>query len=409
MSKKLVNCFKGAHIMVNEQKRYILALNGGSSSLKFGLFEDNTGRMEAEGQVDRIGSAKGHFKVRGANGEKWEDHDGEYRDSQEALRELIRWLRNHKDPYPLAAIGHRLVQGGPDHRTPEIVDERLISALEQLLHLAPNHLPASLAIIKICRDFFPDIPQVACFDTAFHRYMPARAMHFAIPRPLWKEGIIRYGFHGLSYEYIMQQLERPTFAGKKEKIIIAHLGNGCSMTAIHNGVSIDTTMGLTPTGGLVMGTRSGDLDPGLLFFLLRKEGMTVDNLENVIDKGSGLEALSGNGHDVRMLLEREASDSNAGEALDIFCYQARKFIGALAAALGGLDTLVFTGGIGENSPVIRRRITEGLQFLGIQLDEKNNKDQKEIISTSISPVMVCAIKTHEEMMIASHTRELIIK
>jgi acetate kinase len=318
-------------------------------------------------------------------------------------------LKNKKDRYPLAAIGHRLVQGGPDHREPEIIDDKLISALEQWVHLAPNHLPASLAIIKNCRDVFPDAPQVACFDTAFHRDMPARALHFAIPRPLWKEGIIRYGFHGLSYEYIMQQLERLTFAGRKEKIIIAHMGNGCSMTAIHHGRSIDTTMGLTPTGGLVMGTRSGDLDPGLIFFLLRQEGMTVDDLENVIDKKSGLEALSGNGHDVQTLLEKEASDPNAAEALTIFCYQAKKYIGALAAALGGLDTLVFTGGIGENSPVIRRRITEGLQFIGITLDERNNKEQKEIISTLNSQVMVCAIKTNEEMMIACHTRELIIK
>jgi acetate kinase len=181
------------------------------------------------------------------------------------------------------------------------------------------------------------------------------------------------------------------------------------MTAIQDGVSIDTTMGLTPTGGLVMGTRSGDLDPGLIFFLLRKKGMTGDVLENMIDKRSGLEALSGNGHDVQLLLERETSDSNAAEALDIFTYQAKKFIGALAAALGGLDMLVFTGGIGENSPVIRRRITDGLQFLGINLDEKNNKEQKEIISTADSPVTICAIKTNEEKMIVSHTRELIGK
>ncbi|HTI08074.1 MAG TPA: acetate/propionate family kinase [Puia sp.] len=394
---------------MNEQKRYILALNGGSSSLKFGLYEDNTCWMEAEGQVDKIGSANGHFKVRDAKGEILKDHEGSYPDTKEALRELIGWLKNQMDRYPLAAIGHRLVQGGPDHREPEIIDEKLISALEQWVHLAPNHLPASLDIIKNCRDVFPGTPQIACFDTAFHRDMPACAVHFAIPRPLWKEGIIRYGFHGLSYEYIMQQLERLTFAGRKEKIIIAHLGNGCSMTAIHHGVSIDTTMGLTPTGGLVMGTRSGDLDPGLIFFLLRQEGLTVDDLENVIDKRSGLEALSGNGHDVQILLEREASDPNAAEALTLFCYQAKKFIGALAAALGGLDTLVFTGGIGENSPVIRRRITDGLQFLGINLDEKHNKEQEEIISTLNSPVMVCAIKTNEERMIASHTRDLITK
>jgi len=391
---------------MNEGKLYVLSVNGGSSSLKFGLYLEPTGWMVLKGQINKIGGSGGHFIISDADGQVLLDRKGDYPDAAAAMRDLIEWLKDGGDRYPLAAIGHRLVQGGPDHRAPELIDDKIISSLEKLIHLAPNHLPASLALIAACRAHFPAIPQVACYDTDFHKNMPAQAKHFAIPRSLWKEGIIRYGFHGLSYEFIMQELGRLVFAGKKDRIIIAHLGNGCSMTAVYHGKSIDTTMGLTPTGGLVMGTRSGDLDPGLLFYLLREKKMSADELEELIDKRSGLEGLSGDGHDVQTLLNKEATDPEAGEALTLFCYQAKKFIGALTAALGGLDTLVFTGGIGENSPVIRHRITDGLQYLGLSLDEKNNATGAQVISSISSRVMVCAIRTDEEMMIARHTIEL---
>ena len=391
---------------MSEIKSYVLSVNGGSSSLKFGLYQESTGWMMVKGQIDKIGGAGGHFSISYADGQILEDRTGSYPEMGAAMQEVIRWLKDRGDRYPLAAIGHRLVQGGPDHRAPELIDEKIISSLEKLTHLAPNHLPPSLALIAICRENFPAIPQVACYDTDFHKDMPLQARHFAIPRPLWKEGIIRYGFHGLSYEFIMQELGRLAFAGKKDRIIIAHLGNGCSMTAVYRGRSIDTTMGLTPTGGLVMGTRSGDLDPGLLLYLLREKNMSADELEELIEKRSGLEGLSGEGHDVQTLLEKEATHPEAAEALALFCYQAKKYIGALTAALGGLDTLIFTGGIGENSPVIRHRITDGLQYLGLALDEKNNTAGNEIISSISSKVMVCAIRTNEEMMIARHTIDL---
>lgn len=387
---------------MQEERSYVLAVNGGSSSLKFGLYETGSLNQELSGQVQRIGDGEGHFEIRDANSKVLADIRKSYPNSGAATAELIDWLRERSTRYPVAAIGHRIVQGGPEHREPERVTKELLQSLEKIIELAPNHLPAEVATIRAFGEAFVHAAQVACYDTAFHREMPEYAQFYPISRVWREEGLIRYGFHGLSYEYILQEL------GKKggERIIMAHLGNGCSMAAVHAGRSIDTTMGLTPTGGLVMGTRSGDLDPGLVMYLLLQKKIPAEQLEQVLTRQSGLKALSGGISDVRELLAREHTDPNAAQALTIFCYQAKKFIGSLAAALGGLDTLVFTGGIGEHAPAIRSRICEGLQFLGIAIDEPLNEAAAETISPASGRVSVRVIPTNEELMIARHTDKL---
>lgn len=383
------------------EKSYLLAINGGSSSLKFGLYASEDLSEELTGHIQKIGSAEGQFDIHGSDGQLLLSIQRTYPDNEAATRELINWLKDQSGRYPIALIGHRLVQGGEWHKGPELITAALLQSLEKLINLAPNHLPAELSTIKAFGDAFEKASQVACFDTAFHRGMPWYAQYYPISQSLREEGLIRYGFHGLSYEYIVQELVNVD----NKRIIIAHLGNGCSMAATQSGKSIDTTMGLTPTGGLVMGTRSGDLDPGLLLFLLLQKKITPEDVEDMMTKHAGLEALSGGTSDVQMLLEKEAKDPMAAEALTIFCYQAKKFIGALSAALGGLDSLVFTGGIGENAPSIRRRICEGLQFLGIQIEPALNESGQKTISAASGQVKVQVIRTNEELMIARHTQK----
>lgn len=416
------------------ERSYLLAVNGGSSSVKFALYEAGSLHLELSGHIQKIGAPKGHFEIKDAAGKTLIDQYKPYPNNGIAIAQLIDWLKGASGRYPMSAIGHRVVQGGRQHSAPEIITPATIRSLEELIVLAPDHLPAAIATIRSFEDAFAKTPQVACYDTAFHRKMPWYAQYYPIPHNWREEGLIRYGFHGLSYEYILTELG----AKGGDKIIIAHLGNGASMAAIHQGVGIDTTMGLTPTGGLVMGTRTGDIDPGLLFFLLLQKKIPPQELDDLFNKHAGLSALSGGISDVQELLEKEGTDPNAAEALTIFCYQAKKFIGSLAAALGGLDTLVFTGGIGEHAPAIRQRICDGLQFLGIHIDPALNEDptlnehpadnghqalrehpagkkdqtlsrseRETTISTPESRVRVRVIATNEELMIARHTDKLL--
>jgi len=389
-----------------EISRYILALNCGSSSLKFGLFNAQSLEQTLSGKVASKGLVGWDFKINGRDGEVLVNYPIAGQDSYAAVDEVINWFQSNKQLYPLAAIGHRMVQGGPDHRKPELIGEALLKSLDQQVYLAPNHLPTEIAVVKTVIKSFPGIPQVACFDTFFHAGLPPCAKYYALPNEYRAQGLIRYGFHGLSYEYIMKSLWRINASLSRKKIIIAHLGNGASMVAVKNGVSIDTTMGISPVGGLVMSTRSGDIDPGVALFLLKQNKLSVEQLDDLLSKQSGLKAIAGTG-DMEILLKDEHTDAKAREAVTAFCYQAKKQIGALAAAMGGLDALVFTGGIGENSSIIRKYICHGLDFLGISINKVANEDGHQVISEVEGKVKVCVLATNEERMIATHSQTFI--
>ena len=391
--------------MQEKQSSYILSVNCGSSSLKFSLYHSGSLLPECTGSVNAIGSAESNFGIR--KGEQSIEHKAAgFKDLDAAVRAVIRWFKNSAYNNRLLAIGHRLVQGGPDHREPELITDKLLETLHQFIYLAPNHLPDELKTIKTFQLAFPGLPQVACFDTAFHKNMPDEAKYYPLPAKYREQGLLHYGFHGLSYEYIMQKLAADGLKVNRQKLIIAHLGNGASMAAVKNGTCIETTMGLSPIGGLVMGTRSGDLDPGVILFLLKQGRLTIAQLDKLLSKESGLKAIAGIG-DVQELLKTEIKDPKAKAAITIFCYQARKFIGALAAAMGGLDMLVFTGGIGEHSAAIRERICGDLEILGIRIDEKLNHDHTENIASKTSRIKVMVMKTNEEAMIAQHTQTAI--
>jgi acetate kinase len=299
----------------------------------------------------------------------------------------------------LAAVGHRIVHGGHRHREPQRVTPEVVADLRALVPIDPNHLPHAIAAIEAVGRAYPAVPQVVCFDTAFHSRMPRVARLYALPRQLAQEGIVRYGFHGLSYEYVMEELRRLDPEAFDARVVVAHLGSGASMAAVRGGVGVDTTMGFTPTGGLVMGTRSGDLDPSVPLFLLEERSLTPTEVSDLLNKQAGLLGVSGTSADMRDLLDRETDDGRAA--------QAKKFLGALAAALGGLDALVFTGGIGEHSATVRERICEGLEFLGIRLDPDRNAAHAPVISSDDATVRVRVVPTDEDLMVARHTRRLI--
>ena len=351
------------------------------------------------GRSDRAGGCPvGHGP---AGGGREEDRPVDAPDQKAAVRLLIDWLERAVGFAEIAAVGHRVVHGGSRYHQPERVTAELIEELRKISPYDPDHLPGEIELIEAFRNRDPDLPQVACFDTAFHHDMPRVAQIVPIPRRFEAAGVRRYGFHGLSYAYLMEELAR--VAGPEEargRVILAHLGAGASLAAVQGGHSIDTTMGFTPASGLVMGTRTGDIDPGLVRFLSRTEGMTADQFDSLVNHESGLLGVSETSSDVRDLLARQNVDVRAAEAIELFCYQAKKWIGAFAAALGGLDTLVFAGGIGENAPEIRRRICAGLEFLGIALDEGRNASSALLISTDQGPVKVRVIRTDEELMIA---------
>jgi acetate kinase len=382
----------------------LLTINTGSSSLKAALYrlEQSTETRVLTVQVERIDLPESRLHVADANGATLLDRRGNLSSHDAALLELFTFLHDHGLDSPLAAVGHRIVHGG-HYSEPQLVSDEMIRAIEKLVPIDPEHLPQALSAIKAVSQALPALPQVACFDTAFHRRMPRVAQTYALPRDLWDAGVLRYGFHGLSYEYILRELASRDPAVTRGRVIVAHLGNGASMAAVRDGVGIDTTMGFTPTGGLMMGTRTGDLDPGVLLYLLQARGLSPDALNDLVNRRAGLFGVSGISADVQDLLAKEATDENAALAIALFCYQARKFLGALAAVLGGLDLLVFTAGIGEHAASVRQRICAGLEFLGIRLDQQRNLAQAPIISRDDSPVVVRVMQTDEELMIARHT------
>lgn len=385
----------------------VLTLNGGSSSIRFAVF-DVSGRplRTLSGKIDRIGAGATTLTVESAGGKPSARRRLRARDHAGAAEALLDWIEEQPAAGSIKAVGHRIVHGMRRSR-PERVTARLLADLERIVPFDPEHLPGEIALVRAVVHRHPNRPQVACFDTAFHRAMPAVARRLPIPRRLEARGVERYGFHGLSYAYLMEELRRldPPAAGGR--VVLAHLGNGASLAAVRGGRSLDTSMGFTPASGLVMSTRSGDLDPGLAYYLARSEGLSPAGFQKLVTREAGLLAVSGTSSDVRDLLAREARDPRAAEALELFCYQARKWIGAYAAVLGGLDALVFAGGIGENAPPLRQRICQGLGFLGIELDSKRNRAGGPLISSRKSSVRVRVIRTDEELMIARSTAQLL--
>jgi len=383
---------------------YILTINGGSSSIKFAIYPTGEPlKCGLHGQVDRIGSSGTKLIFSDPAKPQPESLDLAAADHKSAANFLIDWLEARPDFASVKAIGHRVVHG-MKHIQPEVVTQDLLAELHRISPYDPDHLPREIELIEVFRQRHPKLPQVACFDTAFHQTMPRVAKLLPIPRRYDAKGIQRYGFHGLSYAYLMEELARLSDpAAATGRVILAHLGNGASLAAVRDGKSADTSMGFTPTAGLVMSTRSGDLDPGLAPYLSRTEQMTTRQFYDMVNHESGLLGVSETSADMRDLLAREPQDVRAAEAVALFCYQAKKWIGSFAAALAGLDTLVFSAGIGENCPLVRARICEGLHFLGIELDESRNAKNAAVISTDASRVTIRVIRTDEELMIARST------
>lgn len=385
--------------------RYIiLCINVGSSSCKFALYSVSSGAESvlAEGLADRIGSSGGKIRIRDAGGRSIAESDRDLARPQVAVDALFDEFERLKLPR-LDAVGHRIVHGGTHHVAPEIVTPALIADLKRLIAFAPLHMPGGIEGIEAVAARHLKLPQVACFDTAFHRGMPERAERFPLPRELWDAGVRRYGFHGISYEYIMQALG----ADVPARLIIAHLGNGASMAAVENGRPLDTTMGFTPAGGFMMGTRPGDLDPGVILYLLERKGYDAAHLSELVNLKSGLLGVSGLSSDVKTLLDAQGSNADAAEAIEMFCYQIRKAIGALAAALGGLDLLVFTGGIGEHAAAVRAQACQGLAHLGLAIDPRRNRSNRDTISSAGSRCRVRVIPTNENLMVARHAARLV--
>jgi acetate kinase len=379
----------------------ILIINGGSSSIKFALYQiDDPLKRGLYGKVDRIGLSGTNLTFNEPTKKQPESRKLAAADHRSAANFLIDWLESRPDFASVKAMGHRVVHG-MNHTAPEIVSQDLLDELHRISPYDPDHLPREIELIEAFRHRHPKLPQVACFDTAFHQTMPRVAKLLPIPRRFDAKGIQRYGFHGLSYAYLMEELTRlGDPAAAKGRVILAHLGNGASLAAVRDGKSIDTSMGFTPTAGLVMSTRSGDLDPGLAPYLARTEQMTTSQFYKMVNHESGLLGVSETSSDMRDLLDHEKQDVRAAEAVALFCYQAKKWIGAYAAAVGGLDTLVFAGGIGENAPSVRSRICEKLDFLGIEMNEARNAENASVISADKARVTVRVIRTDEEQMIA---------
>ncbi len=387
----------------------ILSFNSGSSSDKFALhrLSRDGETLLAEGEAEGIGLGSGRLWIRDGQAKTLSDAERSFPRSADALGALFDEIDRLRLPRP-DAVGHRLVHGGPNHFAPERLTSQLTEELRALIPFAPLHLPLEIEGIEALAARFPDLPQAACFDTGFYRQMPEVARRFALPRALWDEGLCRYGFHGISYEYIMEALGPAAPA----RVVIAHLGNGASMAAVQKGRAVDTTMGFTPTGGFMMGTRSGDLDPGLMVYLISQRGYDGRRLERLVNHESGLLGVSAISSDAKTLLEKRAAEPNAALAIEMFCYQVRKQIGAFAAVLGGLDLLVFTGGIGERAAPVRFEVCRGLEYLGITVDPRRNEAHADIISSAevssaAGKCLVRVIATNEDLMIARHTQRLI--
>jgi len=386
----------------------IVTINSGSSSIKFAIYQTGAQQLLLlNGSIDNIGakSIKFGFRANGDAGKKdipigTESYDG-------AINALMEWLQRLPVFTSVIAIGHRIVHG-MTHTRPEVITEALLEELKSYIPFDPEHLPAEINLVEAFQKQFPLVSQVACFDTSFHSSMPVVAKLLSIPRKYYNNGILRYGFHGLSYAYLLQELQRldPSKAGGK--VIMAHLGNGASITAVKEGKSIDTSMGFTPASGLPMSRRTGDLDPGVASYLMQTENLTSQAFNQLVNHQSGLLGISESSGDMQVLLQAAATDKLAAEAVDVFCYGAKKYVGAYAAVLGGLDVLVFAGGIGEHSPEVRSRICDGLEFLGIELCEMSNRRNAAIISTEKSKVAVRVIPTDEGLMMARLVQTVII-
>ena len=386
-----------------EMERVILCVNAGSSSLKFALYaiSPSDEKKVAEGAVEGIGQPTARLWIRDSQDQPVENRQAQFSNAHETIGALFSALERPELLQP-GAVGHRIVHGGARYTAPQKITAELQRDLQALVPLAPLHLPGQIELIAAIQKWRPELPQVACFDTAFHCRIPEVARRFPLPRQFWEQGIRRYGFHGLSYEYIVSTLKEDG----KGKIIIAHLGNGASMVAVQDGVPVDTSMGLTPAGGFMMGTRPGDLDPGLVLYLLRT-GYDAQALEELINHRSGLLGVSGLSADMKTLLEKRSSDPDADQTVTMFCRGVRKFIGSFAAVLGGLDTLIFTGGIGERAAPVRQEICRDLEFLGVKLDAAQNEKHAPVISTRESRCVVRVVATNEDLMIARHTAQLL--
>jgi len=389
----------------------ILTINGGSSSIKFALFTlTDPPRRTLHGQIERIGQPGSQLIAKGESGSADEIQPIDAGTYRHAAENLVKYLRERLGKAVIIGIGHRVVHGGIHLLDHQIVTPELIAELRRTQPLDLAHLPREISLIETFRDSFPAAVQVACFDTAFHRDLPRVAAMLPIPRHYHDEGIRRFGFHGLSFTYLIKRLAE--IAGKNVadgKVILAHLGSGASMAAVKGGKPIDTTMSFTPIAGLVMGTRPGDLDPGLLVYLMRVEKLSPDQMDEFISRKCGLLGISETSFDMRDLLQRRSKDERAADAVDIFCYQAKKFVAAFAGAMGGLDTLVFSGGIGENSPEARAGICDGLSYMGIKIDSDRNATNADIISSDDSAVTVRRIVTDEEIVIAQAVQGFVKK
>ena len=382
---------------------YLLTVNAGSSSVKFALFDANNLTNEVlQASIENIGQDTSRMIIN----DVVSPVDAPTHSVATSL--LADAVSKEVPTKHIAAVGHRIVHGGPKYYKPQLVTPQLLKDLRELTAFDPEHLPAQLSLIETLSRQLVGVPQVVCFDTAFHHDLPAPARLLPIPRHFANEGIRKYGFHGLSYEFIVTELRRvegDIAAGGK--VIIAHLGSGASLVALKDGKSVDTTMGMTPASGIPMSTRSGDLDPGLVLYLQRNHGYTPDKFNHMVNFESGLLGVSETSADMKRLLEIENSDARAKEAIELFCYQVKKSIGALAASIGGISTLVFTGGMGENAPRIRAKICEGLEFLGVILDPEQNEEGARLISAPASQAGVHVIRTNEAVTIARQTSEIV--
>ena len=394
--------------MTASLQRRVLTMNRGSSTLKSAVYEaGGSEELLLSITVDESGVSGSHLRIQEPNGTALLNSLVDSERPSAALETMFAWLDQRGFLSQIGAVGHRLVHGGSKYAEPQRITPQFLSDVEQLVPLDPDHMPAAIRGIKFIAEKLPDLPQVACFDTAFHRSLPKVARMYALPRAFYDQGIVRYGFHGLSYEYIMRELQTLERERSNGRVIIAHLGSGASVVAVKEGKSVDTSMGFTPLEGLVMSTRSGDVDPGALLYLLEQKKISAKELDTILNKKSGLLGVSAKSGDMRVLLGEMQRDPRAEEAVDLFCYRVKIYIGAYAAVLGGLDLLVFAGGIGEHAPLVRERICDGLEFLGIHLGGPGNEGNAALVSAPQSRVKVRVINTNEDLMIVRHVRSVL--
>ncbi|MEO8105200.1 MAG: acetate/propionate family kinase [Candidatus Saccharibacteria bacterium] len=387
---------------------YILAVNAGSSSIKAVVYETG-GQLEVVCQctIENIGQSSAILITQTTTNRDAAYLPVDVKTHPAAIVIIMGWINKQVETTNLLAIGHRIVHGGPQYYQPQVINDQLIADLQAFSSYDPDHLPNSIQLIKKFTSLYPNLPQVACFDTAFTHNLPRVAQILPIPRKYEQEGLRRYGFHGLSYSYLLSRLQELDAVAANGRVIFAHLGSGASLVAIRDGQPLDVTMGLTPASGIPMSTRSGDLDPGIAWYLHHKAGVSTIQFNNMVNHQSGLLGISETSADMKTLLLNEHNDVRAAEAVSLFCYQAKKAIGSMAAVMGGVETLVFSGGIGEKAPLIRARICEGLEFLGLELDEAGNNSNTPEISSHASRVSVRVIHTDEESVIAQQVSDVI--